>query len=210
MSNVWRWALFLSEFPYVIERVAGRSNVFADILTKLTQGYRSDKRTMKTISCLLCTAIQVIPTADQVTWSDLNITTKPQGAAKSCLFGCSLILEAQVWEKQGSIWVPENELDVQSNILVAFHCGTITLRGIEATGSTLRENFFWKSMDRGAERLVKGCLCCLITGSRDIVPRSIAFDLHGVIPNEVIHFDFLYIGKSQDGKCYVLIIIDKN
>jgi len=45
VSKVQRWALFLSRFSYVIEHVDGASNVFADILTRWTKGYRREEKT---------------------------------------------------------------------------------------------------------------------------------------------------------------------
>lgn len=71
VSKVQRWALFLSRFPYVIEHVDGKANIFADILTRWTRGYRKEKKTLKTICSLLESSLQVVPGADQfygLTW----------------------------------------------------------------------------------------------------------------------------------------------
>lgn len=192
----------------MIEHVASGSNVIADILTRWTQRYRNERRAMKTICSLPDAASQVIPTADQVLWPDLITIRKSQDDTRRYRTGFNLNPETQVWENVGRIWIPEADLELQLKVLVASHYGTIGHRGIEATRSILRENFFWENMDQDVEQLVKGCIHCLLVRSGDIVPRPLAHALHGDRPNEVNQFDFLCMGKSNDGKCYVLLIPD--
>ena len=45
------------------------------------------------------------------------------------------------------------------------------------------------------------------TGGRR-VPRPLAHTLHADTPNQLIHFDFLYMGASKTAELYVLIIKD--
>ena len=40
------------------------------------------------------------------------------------------------------------------------------------------------------------------------VPRPMGHTLHADLPNEVIHFDFLYMGPSDTGQKYALILKD--
>jgi Integrase core domain len=39
------------------------------------------------------------------------------------------------------------------------------------------------------------------------VPRPLGTQLHAIMPNEILHFDFLYIGLSRDGKYQYLLIL---
>ena len=75
VSKVQRWALFLSRFPYVIEHIEGKSNIFADILTRWTKGYRKQCKSMKTLFRLIESSSQIIPAAD-VSLSALLPTTR--------------------------------------------------------------------------------------------------------------------------------------
>jgi hypothetical protein len=43
--------------------------------------------------------------------------------------------------------------------------------------------------------------------SRDKVPRLLGTQLHATKPNETLHFDFLYIGLSRDGKYQYLLLL---
>ena len=62
-------------------------------------------------------------------------------------------------------------------------------------------------------------LCgCADTRSGDVVPRPLGETVHGTAPNEVVHFDYLYVGESgpqasqglseDAGFRYILVITD--
>ena len=65
---------------------------------------------------------------------------------------------------------------------------------------------------------VRQCLHCADTRSGDVVPRPLGETVHGTAPNEVVHFDYLYVGESgpqasqglsEDGGFrYILVIMD--
>ena len=63
---------------------------------------------------------------------------------------------------------------------------------------------------------VRQCLRCADTRS-DVVPRPLGETVDGTAPNEVVHFDYLYVGESgpqasqglsEDGFRYMLVIMD--
>ena len=66
--------------------------------------------------------------------------------------------------------------------------------------------------------LVRQCLHCADTRSGDVVPRPLDETIHGTAPNEVVHFDYLYVGEngpqasqglSEDGGFrYIFAIMD--
>ena len=65
---------------------------------------------------------------------------------------------------------------------------------------------------------VRQCLHCADTRSGDVVPRPLGETVHGTAPNEVAHFDYLYVGESgpqasqglpEDGGFrYILVIMN--
>ena len=65
---------------------------------------------------------------------------------------------------------------------------------------------------------VRQCLHCADTRSGDVVPRQLGETVHGTVPNEVVHFDYLYVGKSgpqasqglpeAGGFRYILVIMN--
>ena len=65
---------------------------------------------------------------------------------------------------------------------------------------------------------VRQCLHYADTRSGDVVPRPLGETVHGLAPNDVVHFDYLHVGESdpqasqalpEDGGFrYMLVIMD--
>lgn len=72
------------------------------------------------------------------------------------------------------------------------------------------ENFLRNNIELDAGELVKGCLHSIVTRAGDLIPHPLANALNGEKPNEVLHFDFLYMGLSREGKFYILTIQDEH
>jgi hypothetical protein len=65
----------------------------------------------------------------------------------------------------------------------------------------------WTTMD--VKVFVQNCLHCVATVPGDKVPRPLGTQLHAIKLNEILHFDFLKIGLSRDGKYqYLLLLMD--
>jgi hypothetical protein len=45
----------------------------------------------------------------------------------------------------------------------------------------------------GVQGFVQNCLCCVATIPGEKVPRPLSTQLHATKPNEIPHFDYLYI-----------------
>jgi len=93
-------------------------------------------------------------------------------------------------------------------ILIAAHCGMAGHRAKTTTTSSIEKDYYWDSLELDTETFCETCIHCLCTDSRIKIPRPLGSALHADKPNEVIHFDFCYIGKSTYGPKYVLILKD--
>lgn len=133
VSKVQRWALFLSRFPYIIEHVDGDLNVFADILTRWTKGYRRETKSLKTIHSLVEQSAQIVPSADEIVWPDQEDIRSSQERSSNKPLEALLNPETNMFDKQGCIWIPDDDLELQMKILVVSHCGSIGHRGISGT-----------------------------------------------------------------------------
>jgi hypothetical protein len=51
------------------------------------------------------------------------------------------------------------------------------------------------------------CLNCVETIYSDNVPHSFGTQLHETKPNDILHFDFLYIELSRDGKRQYILLL---
>lgn len=208
VSKVQRWALYLSRFPYVIEHVSGEANVFADILTRWTRGYKRPNRTLQSLCSIVNLNDQIVPPADNIEWPSMDIIRQSQASCNARPKGAIFNETNRLHEVKGCMWIPESDLELQLKIIVTCHCGVIGHRGTDATSSILKENFHWQTMDKDVRKFVQQCLHCMITRTGKLIPRPLAHAIHGQKPNEVIHMDFLYMGPSTEQKRYLLIIRD--
>ena len=208
VSKVQRWALYLSRFPYIIEHVSGTANVFADILTRWTRGYRRNTHTLRSVNSIVNLNNQIVPPADGIVWPSWNLIRQSQQSSQHILNTAKLNEETKLYEVNNCTWIPQEDLDLQFKIIITSHCGSVGHRGSDATLSIIKENFHWTTMQKDVKEFVRHCLHCIITRSGDVIPRPLAQALHGEKPNEVIHMDFLYMGPSTDQKRYLLLIRD--
>lgn len=118
-------------------------------------------------------------------------------------------LEADgLWMVDGKVWVPDSDVQVKLKLFVSFHCGQAGHRGTESTLSCLRELYHWDGMDTDCAEFTTECLNCVVGKMERTVPRPLSLTLHAEEPNEVVHFDHLYMGPGLDNLCYVLVIQD--
>jgi IS30 family transposase len=62
-------------------------------------------------------------------------------------------------------------------------------------------------MAKDVKVFVQNCLHCVATIPGDKEPRPLGTQLHATKPNEILHFYFLYIGLSRDGKYQYLLLL---
>jgi Integrase zinc binding domain len=65
-----------------------------------------------------------------------------------------------------------------------------------ATLGAIKEYVTWTTMAKDVKVFVQNCLHCVAALPGDKVPRPLGTQLHATKPNEILHFDFLYIGLS--------------
>jgi hypothetical protein len=61
-------------------------------------------------------------------------------------------------------------------------------------------------MAQDVKVFVQNCLHSVANIPEDKVPRPLGAQLHATKPNEILHFDFLYIGLSRDRKYQYLLL----
>lgn len=106
------------------------------------------------------------------------------------------------------IFIPEREKRLKWRIVIAVHAGLAGHRGPIPTIKKLTGRFYWKNRDKDVRSFTSSCLHCLNAGSNSIVRRPIGHSVHADKPNEMIHFGYCYLRKSDDEETSVLIIKD--
>jgi hypothetical protein len=105
---------------------------------------------------------------------------------------------------QGKIWIPSNAVSMHVRLCFIAHCGRGGHRGHQVTLKAIQNHYYWKGMSKDVKVFVGSCFHCI--ASAQTTPRPLGEVLHATKPNEVIHFDYLYMGSSTDGAKYVLIV----
>lgn len=211
VNKVQRWALYLSQFPYVIEHIEGNRNIFADILTRWLKGYRSERRGLRVMAKLSKVHdIVESPAKEDFIWPSMSMIRAAQEEHKPSPkhSGLHWDQEERIWKKNDCVWIPSQALTLQMKIIVVSHCSLGGHRGHAATESIVREHFVWTNMGEDIAEFVRSCIHCIITRTGEIVPRPLGSAIHGTRPNEVIHVDYLYMGHGLDKLKYVLLIRD--
>jgi hypothetical protein len=88
--------------------------------------------------------------------------------------------------------------------------GTLPLcrdRAYEATLGAIKEYVARTTMAKDVKVFVQNCLHCVATIPGEKMPRLLGTQLHETKSNEILHFDFLYIGLSGDGKYQYLLLL---
>ncbi len=81
-------------------------------------------------------------------------------------------------------------------------------RGIDTTIQNISDHFSWMSMNADITAFCLSCLHCAGSTSSKVVPRPMGHTLHAEKPNELLHFDYLHMGESTTGHCYILVLKD--
>jgi Integrase zinc binding domain len=103
-----------------------------------------------------------------------------------------------------ALWIPKRAVELQIRLCVEAHCHSAGHRAHEATLGAIKEYVAWTTMAEHFKVFVQNCLHCVATVPGDKVPRPMDTQLHATKRNEILHFDFLYIGVSRDGKYQLL------
>jgi Integrase zinc binding domain len=90
---------------------------------------------------------------------------------------------------------------------VEAHCRSAGNRAYEATLGAIKEYVAWTTMAKDVKVFVQNCLHCVATIPGDKVPRPLGTQLHTTKSNKILHFDFLDIGLSRDGKYQYLLLL---
>jgi Integrase zinc binding domain len=104
-------------------------------------------------------------------------------------------------------WIPPDATDLKLGVLIAAHTGPAGHRGPDATRRMVQRHFVWAGARREIEAFAISCLQCISAGGARVC-RPLGHAMHAERPNQILHFDFCYIGPATDDMTYVLILKD--
>ena len=93
--------------------------------------------------------------------------------------------------------IPEMERELQARLMVCAHMQDAGNRGVKATTHRLGEYCAWDNMEKDIAKFIRQCLHCIDSKAGNAMPRPLGDLVHGTEVGDVLHFDYLSLGKSD-------------
>lgn len=214
-GKLLRWAMKLMNFRYIVEHIPGPANVWADMISRWA-GNHEPVATLKRIKAIR----HPCPTPSAALHA---VSLRPLDSADfvwpTCeeLCGIQATFDAPVAAERRAdglltiddkIWVPGDAKDVIQRLCIIAHCGAQGHRGQHAMVEHLRRLFAIDHLEAVVSSFVGQCLLCLHSKGGKIIPRPWSETIECDVRNGVLHFDFLYMGKSYGDSKYLLVLKD--
>jgi hypothetical protein len=209
-AKLIRWALRHSSYTYTIEHVPGPENVCSDMLTRWaapSTHARISAFMVAPLSPSLQESFEWPQAAEIRHAQDADLLTSDD---PDSLTGRGILLSTDGLYRTSSdqVWIPSSASELQLRICVVSHTGLGGHRGFKTTLGTIQSCFSWPTINEDVQSFCNSCLHCRSTIGGDRTTRPLGEAIHATLPNEVIHFDFLFMGPSDVGYKYVLLIKD--
>ena len=201
LRKVLRWAVKLSVYNYTCFHIKGEDNVWADLMTRWSQPSMTVRRLVH---------IPELPSScnTEFEWPVPCEIAKVQEEHKS-VRPDYLTLQDDLWiDSQSRIWVPDDASDLQLRLCIIAHTGLAGHRGRDATERALMSKFIWSTLSDDVRLFVRSCIHCLSTLGGEKIPRPFGPAVHGTKPNDLLQFDYIELGPSNNGDKYVLMMRD--
>lgn len=200
--QVIRWALFLSAFSYRIKHVPGKLNVMADTMNRQMRWYRLRSPHQLVARVTGTHSSSMIPTdpTGLTKWLSrhaLRDAPEERKSARVCIADDDGPIRVN-----GKLFVPTANDALRIKLLTFAHAGQAGPRGANVTVAALKERLLWAGMSKDGKSFVSNFLLCVLSKSGSTVPRPLAQTLHSTKPDDVHHFNYLFVGDSTNNNKY--------
>ena len=217
-QRLLNWRIFMSEFSYVIRHIPGVENHWGDLLSRLRSVGGGATDSGEEVPVYVRSIAVVAPTDDDYSFPSMGeirdrqeIYTDGKAVLDSPL-GSVVRGENGLYRVDYGgvqiIWVPPAEKSLHVRLMACAHMQEAGHRGICATMHRLGADCVWEGMKEDVAEFVQQCLNCVDSRAGNVVPRPLGEILYGTEVGEVLHFDYLKLGDSDDGYAYVLVLVD--
>ena len=110
--------------------------------------------------------------------------------------------------RDDKVYTPKSATQIKIDLLIMSHCGPAGHRGQAVTANHVKDKFTWLGIAADIKTFVNKCLHCRSTKGQIRVTREQAHTLHASRPNEILHFDYLYMSEGEQNWKYILILKD--
>lgn len=185
VERVQRWAMTIGALKYTIRHVPGADNLWADLLTRWGQPTRQ-VRNVGMVHKVASLPEWRLAGPGQIVWPTKTEIMRCGGKVSG-----------------NRITIPD-ESNLRQRLLVLAHAGLVAHAGRERTMANLLQFYEWDSMRQDVWEFVDKCIHCRMVDEKK-THVILGDTIQGTRPNEVLHFDYVYIGT---GTKYMLVLKD--
>ncbi|OWY94851.1 hypothetical protein PHMEG_00035302 [Phytophthora megakarya] len=201
-DKLHRWSLLLMGYNYDNHDISGEDNVWADLLSRWGSSF-------KTVCAIRQVSLPLSPQLDEsFVWPTFKEIEVAQSGASPPSTMSKLTGDSLWRDDEQRIWIPDDAAELQMRVSVVGHFGIAGHRGVATTVEKICGQSVWKGMNKDIELFVNPCLHCASSVGGPPQPRLLGEAMHAERPNELIHWDYLFMGDSETKDCYVLVIKD--
>jgi hypothetical protein len=113
-----------------------------------------------------------------------------------------------LWMLGGLVWIPSQDVEMTTRIMIVGHYGIAGHRGSKALSALLKEKFWIHKLQEKCDEFCASCLICLQTKGGTIIQRPWAGERGHPKRNEYLHWDYVFIGDSNIGHKWILVMKD--
>ncbi|OWY99161.1 hypothetical protein PHMEG_00029891, partial [Phytophthora megakarya] len=117
--------------------------------------------------------------------------------------------DAQGWYIDNKVWIPAKSNGLIQRMLVVAHCGSQGHRGRDAMLTSLRRLFLIDRLRERVDTFLANCLLCKHVKGGKTIQRPWGETYRNNVRNGALHFDFLSLGDTFAGDCYLLVLKDE-
>ena len=127
-------------------------------------------------------------------------------ASRTALEGSA---HAGLWvTKDDDVYIPDAD-NLRMRCAIVAHQGSGLHRKVDAMHTSIQAaKCWWPKMRDTLKKLTSLCMCCVWTMEGKRIPRATVETLYATKAGEAVAMDFLYIGPSDDGFKYILVLKD--
>ncbi|GMF18154.1 unnamed protein product [Phytophthora lilii] len=210
-GKLQRWSLMLSEYRYEIEHVKGSNNILADLVSRWLPPSNSPPVAAKAVRTRVSSSVSRLrPLLDAAfAWPSMDVVLAAQQRFRRAAPATAVVSGGGLLLVEGKVWIPTQAKELLTRILVVAHCGLNAHRGANVMERQRRQNYAIKSLAKLVNEFVTNCLLCKHIKGCTIIQRPWGEHREPAANNEVLHFDFLFMGGSYGDTQYVLVLKDE-
>ncbi len=216
-SKLMRWAFELQSFRYTIEHIPGDQNLWADILSRWTtpifkarKATKNKGRKRSRDRNRYSVKTPIVQPLKNFEWPDRETIAGSQTKHGRPPEADKYELRDGLWylKNTTTVWIPIEDVELQTRLCIIAHYERGQHRGQNSTKTKLEKYCYWPGMKHSVREIVRDCLPCRLARTQSTFKRPWGEHEPPKTRNDLIHFDFIYMGPSQVGEKYLLVLKD--